>query len=163
MNKQICLNKSVLDFMEDRLTPESFVLEFGSGWSSRWFADRCGKLVTVETDPMWATTIKLDLQDSDCDWELRMFFDAPIEVLKGVDDVDLILIDGHKKLRYQFMISSWSRLKPGGWLIFDDAQRPEHKKAIEWLFKWVHGCTRLEWQEGDVPAAKDRITLAWRK
>ena len=53
MEKRICLNKSVLDFMASKMEGDSFVIEYGSGWSTRWFAERCGKLISIETDPKW--------------------------------------------------------------------------------------------------------------
>ena len=51
----------------------------------------------------------------------------------------------------------------GGWLLFDDAQRVQHKDSIEWLNKTASVPSQLVWQPGDIETAVDRLTLAWVK
>ena len=135
MNKRICLNKSVLDFMSNILKQcsESLVLEFGSGWSSAWFAERCHGLVTVETNPKWAQRVKEDLLESGFNqWEMvessphpRQFSTTVIECMQdyGLDGAyaDIVLVDCREDLRMVASRLAWHYLKPGGWIVFDDA------------------------------------------
>lgn len=162
MNKRICLNQSVLSFMESKLNPESFVLEFGAGWSSRWFADRCGRLLSIETSKKWAELVTWDLMGAECYWRLEHTSD-PEDVLSMVVNMDLVLIDCVNKLRERCVRLSWPLLRQGGWLIFDDAQRPGHAAPIKYLNSFGEPVL-LGWdEEYDIPEAKERIALAWQK
>ena len=165
MNKQICLNRSVLDFMASKLTRKSFVIEFGGGWSSPWFADRCGNLIVVETSHKWARTILNELEGRGHVFVPRMGLHYVADVTRQLSKAtaDLVLIDGFERLRYASVLLAWPRLKPGGWLVFDDAQREQHKASIDWLCEKAGKPTELRYQEGDVPEAIGRLTLAWRK
>jgi len=163
--KRICLNQSVLDFMDARIDRNSFVLEFGAGWSSPWFADRCGKLLSVESDRKWANTVSAELANSDCHWHVYHFETIAnvATMLSPFHDVDLVLVDSREDLRKLFATLGWSVLKPGGWLIFDDAQRMQHRESVLWLGKIAGVAKRLEWQQGDIESAVDRLALAWQK
>jgi hypothetical protein len=46
------------------------VFEFGSGWSTLWYAERSGTVTSVEHDPRWYDLVRLRLRDqgiSNCD------------------------------------------------------------------------------------------------
>lgn len=161
MLKQICLNRSVLEFMASVIPPDGFVLEFGSGWSTRWFADRCARLLSIETDPDWADRVCDDLVGSACQWELRLVDDM-LQAVDGVEQVDLVLLDGEERFRKSCAQLSWPLLKAGGWLVLDDAQREIHQGAVQWLGQFGAG-RRLEWQAGDLPSARERLSLTWQK
>ncbi len=177
MNKRICLNKSVLDFMANVLKQhdQPTVLEFGSGWSSAWLATRCTRLVTVETNAEWAVRVAEDLtQAGFTNWQLVRGALPPEEYMDDVvgsmrdhglkgECVDLILIDCHASLRHAASILAWCFLQKGGWILFDDAQRKQHQADVAWLTAAGGKPTRLKWQHGDVGPAKQRLTLAWRK
>jgi predicted O-methyltransferase YrrM len=171
MNKQICLNQSVLDFMADVLTPSSRVLEFGSGWSSAWFAARCGYLVTIETDPVWSRRIADDLTKRRIPhWDMVLASSTPDNFeddvrrrVLGPGQADLVLVDCRESLRKVAAKLAWRYLRPGGWVVFDDAQRERHRDAVDWLQEKAGDPTRLEWAPGDIESAVERLALAWRK
>lgn len=152
----ICLNRSVLDFMAARLTPASFVIEFGAGGSTRWFADRCGRLVSVETSRTWTERVRKECAWSACDWDVRAR-------LGEVSDADLVLVDSVWRNRDADARAGWAALKRGGWLLFDDAQRERHAVTIAWLTACAGEPVALSWAEGDIETATERLTLAWAK
>ena len=157
MNKRICLNRSVLDFMAAIITPSSFVLEFGAGWSSRWFADRCGRLISIETNDRWWRLVSQDLRGAQAKYELRGTTD------NLPDDADLVLIDSSEVLRFDHVQVGWDKVKPGGWLVFDDAQRERHAESVAFMSQFGVP-KRLEWDgRHDIPEARERLALAWRK
>lgn len=166
----ICLNKSVLDFMEKNLDPESSVaVEIGSGWSTAWLAKRSDKLISFETDPAWVQKVAIHLRDEqirNCRVILvrkhpsSFTHDLRSRLQRRV--ADLVLVDCYEPLRHYATIAGWSALKRGGWLIFDDAQRARHSSALSWLNEYADH-VRLEWQEGDIETAKERLALAFRK
>lgn len=151
----ICLNKAVLDFMASKLTPASSVLEFGAGGSTRWFAERCAQLLSVETSAEWAHMARESCRDIVCN--LRVQNNA-----NGAHAVDLVLVDSVWKNRDADARIGWSLLKSGGWLVFDDAQRERHGITVAWLSSMSEPIA-LRWSDGDIETAKDRLALAWRK
>ncbi len=167
--KRICLNQSVLDFVDSVLTPGSRVLEFGGGWSSRWFADRCGRLIVIETSHEWAGLISKDLigprgRKSILVPRIGLHYVEDLNrMLKGIDEVDLVLIDCIDKLRGAATKFAWPLIKKGGWLLFDDAQRIQHRRTVQWLNGVGKIGCRLTWEPGDVESAKERVTLVWHK
>lgn len=166
MGKRICLNKSVLDFMESVLTPKSRVIEFGGGWSSKWLADRCGRLLIIETSHKWAQVIMKELGGKGHIIVPRtglLYLKDLQAQLRGVSGVDLVLIDGVEQLRNITAKFAWPLLKQGGWLLFDDAQREKHNAAVDWLIEFGGMPQSLIWQPGDVESAHNRLTLAWQK
>lgn len=163
--KQICLNSAVLDFMEERMDHESRVLEFGSGWSTLWFAQKCGWLCSVETSPLWWRTITDALRErhTQLDWVVELVV-QPDEIKVRDSSVDFVLIDCVGHLRTASTKVGWSKLVPGGWLLLDDAQRIQYRDNVAWLTAQAGEPVRLGWDsERDVPTAKLRETLAWQK
>lgn len=158
--KKICLNKSVLDYMAARVGPNSAVLEFGGGHSSKWFADRAGRLLTIESNRHWQDMIEADLEFAIAEW--RVLPDFPTH-LRAIVQFDLVLVDSEEHLRREHAEWGWRALKPGGVILFDDAQRPRHEGAVAWITARAGTPERLVWQPGDIEAAKPRLTLAWVK
>jgi len=181
--KQIRLNHTVLNFMADVLEQqeEPLVLEFGSGWSSVWFAARCNELVTVETNPSWQAIVENDLNESGFNnWQMYkaevpadprpVFLEGAQadlvladcrEVLDGAQ-ADLVLVDSREDLRFAAARLGWSLLKPGGWLIFDDTHRPEYAAPIKYLRNFAVPVTLKPSKRHDV-GTKAHPALAWQK
>lgn len=171
MEKRICLNQSVLDFAESKLSAEkSIMLELGSGYSTAWFAKKCFELITFETEYKWVKEIKKDLNAKQIT-NVQMVEAFPTTTRFGsaiinmvMDPVDLILVDCREDLRFAGLISSWQVLKDGCWLLFDDAQRPRHKESLDWLNEQSPSPpVPLTWAEGDIETAKSRLCLAYKK
>lgn len=159
----ICLNRSVLDFMEARIDRASFVLEFGAGGSTQWFADRCGQLLSVETSPKWALSVRAELIGvTGCNWLVSLTA-TPDQIVPMANGPDLVLVDCDERYREGCSRTGWTALKSGGWLVFDDAQRPRHADALAWLISQGGTPVWLVWQPGDIESARERVALAWQK
>jgi predicted O-methyltransferase YrrM len=160
---------------------EPLVLEFGSGWSSVWFAARCSRLVTVETDPRWWDVVENDLAESGFNnWLLYkaevppdprpVFLDEAQADLVLADcreildeaQADLVLVDSREDLRFAAARLGWSLLKPGGWLIFDDTHRPEYAAPIKYLRNFAVP-VELKYRKGYDVGTKGHPALAWKK
>ena len=91
------------------------VFEFGSGSSTKWFADRCKETVSVEHDERFDQIIPC----------VKQFFQPrPYnQVIETFQDnyFDLILVDGRD--RAKCIESSIPKLKSGGWLVLDNSER----------------------------------------
>lgn len=97
------------------------MLEFGSGKSTRWYADRAASLVSVENDPAWHRLVAPEiaglahvdyrLASNEADYS-RPDVDGPI---------DLVMIDGAWRDRCaEFALA---RLAPGGMIYLDNSDK----------------------------------------
>lgn len=125
-------------FCERHATREWRVLEWGSGRSTLWFAERVGRLLSVEHDRAWfdrmAPSIRarrnvdyrhvpLDHDASAPTW--RSYDPQPRYVAVADelpnDSLDLVIVDGH--YRQACVRAALSKLKPGGLLLIDNYDR----------------------------------------
>jgi predicted O-methyltransferase YrrM len=148
--------------MEFHLNGRGRVLEFGGGFSTPWFAARCDVLLTLETSRAWADLIEQELLDG-------RHVNVQVLRVNHVCDItvtgvfDLALVDCVKSQRHQAALYGWMVLKEGGWLVFDDAQRSEHKGTVRHFDNMRDG-TRLGWdRDFDIPQARERLAVAWQK
>ncbi len=126
------LAPGAVKLLDRRLGPKHAGLEWGSGYSTFWFAERLGSLVTVEHDPGWHEWVQEQIR-SRHDWEveclLRDIFTADpsrspyVTVADQFEDesLDFCLVDG--RLREHCANAIAPKIRPGGLLVLDDAQR----------------------------------------
>ena len=110
--------------MESIIKRGDKVLEMGSGHSTVWLAILNADVVTVESEPLWNDAVAGWLADRHlkvtqilCDPEtIRYAANAyPDEYF------DVLFVDGEWYNRVEFMEENIQRLKPGGWVVFDDS------------------------------------------
>ena len=112
------------------LRAQDSVLEFGSGRSTIWFAHRCGSIVSVEHDLDWFKKVSSQIkQFSNVDYR-HAKLEAPAghvpPYLSLLDEFpnesfDVLINDG--RLRHLVAEKATSKLKPGGLLVLDNAER----------------------------------------
>lgn len=159
-------------FLEGLLGPDSLMVEFGSGRSTRWFAKRVRRIISVEHNADWSEQVRQQLQsDNATNVDYRVVPldhppDAPepldfdpmpsyVRVVAELDDdsLDLVLVDGH--YRTHCVKAAAAKLRPGGVLLVDD------------IGLWPPGAG--PWQIlSDWPIADDstngvKRAVAWRK
>jgi predicted O-methyltransferase YrrM len=135
------------------------VFEYGSGSSTIFLARHCAQVISVEHDGNWATRVQtaLDrLSISNC--QLRRVVPEPIgtaadtigytsgfegceqlafrRYASAIDDqddhsLDVVLIDG--RAREACLRHADRKLRPGGFLIVDNTERPRYRAALERL------------------------------
>ena len=118
------------------LKPTDRGLEWGSGRSTAWLAERVAHIVTVEHDPGWHAIVQNDLlRDgvaSKVDYRLIEAhghqLDEPeqhpyAQVANEIEDesLDFVVVDGQMRLRCIQL--GLSKVKPGGLLVLDGANR----------------------------------------
>ncbi len=117
-----------------RLGQHMRVLEFGSGTSTIWFAERCAEIVSIESDPDWFHRVAAMLAGRRLDnVRLRLATDpacyatlAPADIDDGFD---LVLIDG--EVRHRCVVAALSLLRPGGAIYLDNADRGQPRRLGE--------------------------------
>jgi predicted O-methyltransferase YrrM len=147
------LTAESIRLLSGMLRPTDRALEWGSGRSTRWFADRVADLTSVESDPVWYGRVKDSLVDRA---NVHYYFKecpagAPeplAEEYAGVADafsnesLDFVLVDG--QVRDRCALKVLAKIKPGGLLAIDNinwflpstSRSPSSAKAFDGATKW---------------------------
>ena len=126
------LTRRAVEILDDRLKPGDIGLEWGSGRSTLWFAQRVARLTSIEHNDYWYNRVKKLLCGNRIE-NVELLY-APLESKDGAKppyvsiaaelpkaSLDFILIDG--RLRDQCTKLALQLIKPGGMLIIDDSAR----------------------------------------
>ena len=146
------INLGATNFLKQRLDKKSVVLEFGMG-STLFFASRCQNLVSIEHDKCWFHKVQKRMNNAK--QKIKPFLCAIprhrlirkqkaksalnnkkdfsthnyAEIAKRFKDksFDCILIDGID--REACLMACHSKIKIGGYLVLDDAERSEYSTS----------------------------------
>lgn len=156
-----------IQWLAENLNKRMTGVEFGSGRSTVWYAQRLKSLVSIEDHQEWYNRVQEDLQESGVDNISYLFKSseidstgktAYIDAIDNLDNnsVDFIVVDG--KLRDVLALKAIDKLAPGGYLLLDDAERyiplETHapysylKKQKDQLIPWKEFSSRTkEWKQ----------------
>lgn len=135
------LTPAAILLLENWLKGTDRGFEWGSGRSTLWFAQRVSYMVSIEDNAEWHDHVRKSLNQKGlmekvehrfiaCDWVERSepvahpYADAIEEFAD--DSFDFVLVDGN--IRLPCMRKAQAKLKPGGLLVLDNADRyfPNH-------------------------------------
>lgn len=155
------MNYSVVKLLDDRLRRDFTLFEFGSGYSTHFYARKVGTVVSLEYDEQWFRIIKADMpgnvtlvfREKDVDGEYCRAVHAA-----GVA-FDVVVVDGRD--RVNCVKQSISALSARGVILLDDSQKEKYREGIE--FARTRGFRALD-LEGLKATGKglDRTTLFYR-
>jgi predicted O-methyltransferase YrrM len=123
------------------VTSASHILELGSGGSTSWFATRAASVRSFEHDRDWHDRVEGELRAQ----RLR---NAQLEVLEPSEFVDaiarlpdesmdIVLVDCAQIAdRVACAAAAARKVRPGGYLVFDDSDRREYQQVDEVLDNW---------------------------
>jgi hypothetical protein len=126
------LNAEITQNLDHLIRPDSQGLETGSGSSTIWFAERCGHLISIEHDAIWAKRVSDWLTERGLSekFAVKLCERGPegtpasyVDTIMNLPEssLDFILIDGKK--RDSCALAALPRIKPGGIIIVDDVHR----------------------------------------
>jgi predicted O-methyltransferase YrrM len=110
------------------------VMEHGAGTSTVWLAERCDYLLSFETDPKWYSKVGNWLRHLNLLSHTDLIFASVISEIgiklprNSPRAYDLIIVDGRGRLK--FWEKARKYLKPGGMVVWDDAERAKYAPAI---------------------------------
>lgn len=116
------LHPDAIEYLESLLRPDWDVLEHGSGGSTLWFATRARQVISIEHNPAWREKVR-SLAPANVSI-LERFVEVPTVF---VGKFDLFLIDGEREKRGACLLGARKIVKPGGWVVLDNANRPEYR------------------------------------
>lgn len=133
----IWITKPAKESLEKWLTPDMNGLEFGSGCSTIWIAQRVKTLMSVEHDENWYNRVKTLLREHKLG-NVNLVLQKSNEYTsvlnhfsKGV--LDFVFNDGLADYRSECIIGSWNKLRKGGIMIIDNSEAWHSRKGIIYI------------------------------
>ena len=121
------LHPNAIEYLESILKSDMQVMEFGGGGSTLWFADKVKQVITCEPDHNWFEKL-FDISPENVSVFNRL---EPLKM-----PADLIFIDGEPvEIRGNWLIAAVELVNAGGYVVLDNANRPEYKAERRWLEK----------------------------
>lgn len=123
------LTPACIEFLAKWLRDDSRGMEWGAGKSTAWFARGIAHLTSVEHNPKWYERVSVMI-DKPRYGDVRLLIKEPVaEKYVAVADefedesLDFVLVDGYSDLRGECVAAAIPKIRNGGLLILDDAQR----------------------------------------
>lgn len=130
--------RRAITWMDQYLSREMSVVEWGAGASTPWLAARCGRLRSIDNNPAYrdmaeAALRELGFPPDRYSVEVRPLGPVYYECVRG-ERFDVAVIDG--RLRVPCCERAIQVLVPGGILLLDNAERSRYEKARSLLSCW---------------------------
>jgi hypothetical protein len=124
------MSYGAIDFLNRTVRSEFNVFEFGSGYSTLWWASRARRVVSCEHDQAWYQQMS-ELVPNNVKLLYREHDDSGSYAQSIVDEgefFDVVVIDGRERLACAD--ASLPFLSVGGVLVWDDTDRERYKSGI---------------------------------
>jgi predicted O-methyltransferase YrrM len=132
------LTPQAINLIETWLRPSDVGFEWGSGRSTLWFSKRVFHLTSIEHNSSWyekvlqslvhAKVENVDIQLRALDGGAKSDYILAIKQIPN-EDLDFVLVDGRQ--RDLCILAALPKIRPGGLLILDNAERYIPKKALK--------------------------------
>ena len=124
------MNYPVVSLLGERLTAEMTLFEYGSGFSTQFWASRVREVVSVEYDRNWYDLIVTELpsnarvifQEQDVNGEYCR------TIFRDNREYDIVVVDGRD--RVNCIKSAFMSIGETGVVILDDSQRERYNEAF---------------------------------
>ena len=120
---------SFIDFIKERIAKTQHIFEYGSGSSTIFYAERAGKVTSVEHDKGWFDKVKgtspVNAEMIFC--ELHRDGEYARKAMLLDKKFDIIIVDGRD--RVNCCKYSLEALSPDGVIILDDSEREVYQPA----------------------------------
>ncbi|MEP2026668.1 MAG: FkbM family methyltransferase [Reichenbachiella sp.] len=124
------MNYAAIDFLNERLNSNQSMFEYGSGYSTLFFAKRVKEVTSIEYDSSWFDFIGATLNEQK-NAEVKYYglqegYDNAISSEAKERKYDVILIDGRERVKCAK--NSFDFLSDNGVLILDDSDRERYQE-----------------------------------
>ncbi|QED22955.1 O-methyltransferase [Candidatus Deianiraea vastatrix] len=127
-------NYTVVKFLKSRLAKNMSVFEYGSGFSTIFYAKRVNSLISVEVLPdciSWVQNACSQLGISGNEIHLKTDDQFASSILEFDKLFDLIIVDSVK--RNECVMQAVSKLSPSGIVILDNSERENYRKSFDFM------------------------------
>lgn len=129
------MNYPVVKLLDQRFSTDFNLFEFGSGYSTHFYAKRCGSVVSVEYDRQWYDVINKDMPEN----VSLLFQEKDVDgyycrlIAEQGKRFDVVVVDGRD--RVNCVKQSLPCLTERGVIILDDSHRDKYKEGIAFAEK----------------------------
>jgi hypothetical protein len=133
-------------FLDRIIEPGWVVAELGAGGSTAWLGRRAGRVMSLESDPVWVDRVEATLAATGVrNVSLHLVspgeFDEALARIAAATPLDLLVVDQLERdegERVESIRRAWDLVRPGGYLVLDDSDRATYSGAFELLEGWPH-------------------------
>lgn len=124
------MNYNAIEFLDERLNKNLTLFEFGSGYSTYFYASRVKTVVSVEYDDRWYQLVKLQVPSNvDLVFQQEDTDNEYCRVIAGRGQkFDVVIVDGRD--RVNCIKHSITALSDQGVILLDDSQRERYQDGI---------------------------------
>lgn len=125
------MNYSFVNFLEGRLGNSQRLFEFGSGFSTAFYATKVLHVVSVEHDLGWYEQVAKVLP-SNADLlmkSLEQGSEYEDSFLPHAHNTDIVVVDGRRRVKCCEVV--FNSMKPDAVLILDDSNREKYQQAFD--------------------------------
>lgn len=121
---------SFINFIENRLSKDMVLFEFGSGNSTLYYSSKVKEVHTVENDKDWYNKISKILPKNVTINNIELVYGGDYSKASSLTNskYDVIIVDGRD--RVNCMINAVKSLKSNGVIILDDSEREAYKEGV---------------------------------
>ena len=155
------MNLAVVSILEERLTNDLNLFEFGSGYSTLFYAKKVRAVTSVEYDEKWLHIIQPQLAENVNIIFQKNDIDGDYCRVIGLTDAkyDVVIIDGRD--RVNCIKQSIASMSAQGVMLLDDSQRERYQEGID--FAKSHGFKALNLEGLKAMGTEiDRTTIFYR-
>ena len=153
MNEKVCVDRDgnpipwytypAIEYLSQFDYSDKTIFEFGTGYSSMYWAKRAKKVISIEDKPEWFEKFAKEFQAPN--WQMRYCDEKQgYENMIFADDekYDVIVVDG--KRRAECAETAIKALKAGGMIILDDSDRVNTSKEYFNAIKTLRDANLLQ-------------------
>lgn len=131
-----------ISFITPRIRANMKVFEFGSGASTLWWAQRVRKVVACEHYASWVEKLRAQAPANVTIHHVELVPNGDYcrTAARSDEQFDIIVIDGRD--RVNCALNSIGSLKPGGVIIWDNADRDKYQRGYDYLMS--NGFRRID-------------------
>ncbi|MFA7386688.1 MAG: hypothetical protein WCZ87_03405 [Thiohalobacteraceae bacterium] len=129
------MNYGVIDFLAERLCSDMRMFEYGSGYSTRFYATRVQSVISVEHNRGWFERMAEVLPDN-VSLRYAPSADADEYIAAAVhtgQKFDFIVVDGRN--RVACIMSAVAALRDDGVMLLDDSRRERYQSGVRYLLE----------------------------
>jgi hypothetical protein len=136
------MNYPVISLLEERLTNDLNLFEYGSGYSTLFYAKRVRKVTSVEYDQKWFQVVNSQVPNNVTIIYRKKDVDGDYcrAIASTGEQYDVVIVDGRDRMNC--VKQSLLRISPYGVILLDDSQLEKYQSAIvmarEMGFKTLH-------------------------
>ncbi len=138
--------QGAIKYLEKILTKNTIAMEYGSGGSTRWFAQRVMKITSIEHNKRWYDRVYNYIIFNDIKNVNLKYIDLYHGYAKVIDNMgkfDFISIDGRR--RSECIQYAHTHVNIGGYILLNDAERKHYHPAIK---SYLVGWKRCDFHNG---------------